>query len=143
MTIATETLTIRLPIQAATRLRRVSEIAHRPIDQVIAETLQSILPPLLDDLPVEFQADLALLETWSNDSLRRQMYAKLDDKTLERYDDLLTQHLANALTAAERQELDDLRKQADLLMFRKAYAALLLKWRGQRIPTLTELEAAE
>jgi hypothetical protein len=25
-------------------------------------------------------------------------------------------------------------------MFRKAYAAVLLKWRGERIPTLAELE---
>jgi hypothetical protein len=26
-------------------------------------------------------------------------------------------------------------------MYRKAYAALLLRWRGERIPSLTELEA--
>jgi hypothetical protein len=29
--------------------------------------------------------------------------------------------------------------EADRLMFRKAYAAVLLKWRGERIPTLAEL----
>lgn len=61
MAVTTETLMIRLPIHAANRLRRVAEIAHRPIDQVIAETLQSTLPPLLDDLPAELQADLAQL----------------------------------------------------------------------------------
>ena len=59
MTIATETLIIRLPVQAANRLRRVAEIARRPIDDVVAETLKSTLPPLLDDLPPDFQADLA------------------------------------------------------------------------------------
>ena len=45
MTMATETLTIRLPVQAANRLRRIAEIAQRPIDEVVAETLQSTLPP--------------------------------------------------------------------------------------------------
>ena len=55
MTVATEMVTIRLPVHALNRLRRVAEIAHRPIDEVVAETLQSTLPPLLDDLPTAFQ----------------------------------------------------------------------------------------
>ena len=62
---------------------------------------------------------------------------------LDRYDDLLIQNSTGTLSAIENKEIDDFRRQADLLMFRKAYAALLLKWRGQRVPTLAELEAAE
>lgn len=54
---------------------------------------------------------------------------------------VLAQKASNALTEAERQELEHLRQQNDLLMFQKAYAALLLKWRGERVPTVTELEA--
>lgn len=142
MAVATETLMIRLPVHAANRLRRVAEIAHRPIDQVIAETLQSTLPPLLDDLPAEFQADLAQLEAWPNEQLREQMYAALDDEAEDRRDYLLAQKALGILTEQEIIELDTFSKTAKLLMFRKAYAALLLKWRGERIPTLTELEAA-
>jgi hypothetical protein len=141
MTTTTELVTIRLPVQAANRLRRVAEIAHRPIDDVVAATLQSTLPPLLDDLPVVLQPLLATLETWSSEALRHQLYATVDDETLDRYDDLLAQNAAGRLTEAEHNELDTLRQQNDLLMFRKAYAALLLKWRGERVPTLTELEA--
>ena len=59
----TETLTIHLPVSAARRLRRVAEIARRPVDEVLAETLYAILPPLLEDVPAAFQADLARLET--------------------------------------------------------------------------------
>ncbi len=91
MAVAMETLTIQVPVQAANRLRRVAEIAHRPIDQVVTETLQSTLPPLLDDLPTEYQNDLAQLETWTNDQLRQQMYAKLDETVEDRRDDLLAQ----------------------------------------------------
>lgn len=141
MAAATETLMIRLPVHAANRLRRVAEIAHRPIDQVIAETLQSTLPPLLDDLPAEFQADLAQLEAWPNEQLREQMYAALDDEAEDRRDYLLAQKALGILTEREIIELDTFSKTAKLLMFRKAYAALLLKWRGERIPTLAALEA--
>lgn len=143
MTVATEMLTIRLPVQAANRLRRVAEIAHRPIDEVVAESLQSVLPPLLDDLPAAFQPLLAQMEAWPTDALRQQLFLRVAEEILDRYDDLLAQNAAGGLTEYERQELDDLRRQNDLIMFRKAYAALLLKWRGERIPTLAELEATE
>lgn len=141
MTVATEVLTVRLPVQAVNRLRRVAALAHRPIDEVVAETLQSTLPPLLDELPTTLQPLLAQLESWSSEALRRQMYATVDDNTLDRYDELLAQNANGDLSPEESQELDALRRQNDLVMYQKAYAALLLKWRGEHIPTLTELEA--
>jgi len=141
MSAATETFTIHLPVQAANRLRRIAEISRRPIDDVVMKTLESTLPPLLDDLPPVFQADLASLEAWTNEELRQQIYAVIDAKNLDRSDQLLVKSQADRLNQVERQELDTLRRQADLLMYRKVYAALLLKWRGERIPTAAELEA--
>lgn len=141
MTVATELVTIRLPTQAVNRLRRVAAIAHRPIDDVIAETLQSTLPPLLDELPATFQPLLAQLESWSSEALRHQLYTTVDDERLERYDELLERNARGTLSTEEQQELSALRRQNDLLMFQKAYAALLLKWRGEHVPTLAELEA--
>ena len=142
MTVATELVTIRIPVQAANRLRRVAAIAHRPIDEVVTETLQATLPPLLDDLPPAMQPLLAQLENWSNEALRTQLYVTVDEMALDRDDELVAQQAAGTLPIAESQELTALRQQSDLLMFRKVYAALLLKWRGERIPTVTELEAA-
>lgn len=140
MAVATELLTVRLPVQAVNRLRRVAALAHRPIDEVVAESLQSTLPPLLDELPAAFQPLLAQLENWSSEALRRQMYATVEDDTLDRDDELLAKNAVGGLSAAERQELDTLRRQNDRLMYQKAYAALLLKWRGEYVPTLSELE---
>ena len=139
MTIATETLTIHLPVQAANRLRRVAEIAQRSIDDVVSETLQSNLPPLLEDVPPAFRADLAQLETLSNEALRQQMFATFDHNNSDRYDDLLTLNGSGAVSDSERKELTALRNEADRLMYRKVYAALLLKWRGERVPTLAEM----
>ena len=117
MSLATEGLTVRLPVQA-----------------------ESTLPPLLDELPAAFQPLLAQLEIWSSDALRRQMYVTVDDALLDRHDELLAQNAAGDLSPTDGQELAALRRQNDLLMFQKAYAARLLKWRGEYVPTLSELE---
>jgi hypothetical protein len=138
----TETLTVNLPITAVRRLQRVAEIAHRPVDEVIAETLQSSLPPLLEDVPEAFRQDLAKLETLTTAELWQQLHAQMDPTVMARYDALLAANAADTITPQERKELQALREAGDLLMFRKAYAAVLLKWRGERVPTLAELETA-
>jgi hypothetical protein len=136
----TETLTIQLPASAARRLRRVAEIARRPVDEVLAETLYATLPPLLEDVPDGFQADLARLETLPSGALREQMGAVLRPENVTRYEILQATRAERRLTEVEQQEWESLRLEADHLMFRKAYAAVLLKWRGERIPTVAELE---
>ncbi|MCE7937909.1 hypothetical protein DCC79_06805 [bacterium] len=60
---------------------------------------------------------------------------------MERYDALLEANTAGTLDDAGRDGLRELRLKADRLMFEKAYAALLLKWRGQHVPSLADLEA--
>jgi hypothetical protein len=40
------------------------------------------------------------------------------------------------------EQSDALRREADVLTFRKGYAAVLLKRHGQRLPSLTELSQA-
>lgn len=97
---------------------------------------------VVDDLPVEYHAVLRPLEIWSNDALKKQVFARLNQSILNRYDDLLALEASKTLTEVEHHELDELQYQAELLMFRKAYAALLLKRRGQQVPTLAELRAA-
>jgi hypothetical protein len=136
-----ETLTIHLPANAAHRLRRVAEIARRPVDEVIADTLQVSLPPLLEDVPEAFRNDLARLETLSNEELWQHLREELPASQIARYDQLLAANTSGALDEAGRGELAQLRRAADSVMFRKAYAALLLRWRGERVPSLAELEA--
>ena len=136
----TETLTIHLPVSAARRLRRVAEIARRPVDEVLAQTLYATLPPLLEDVPAAFQADLAHLETLPSEALHEQMRAVLRPENVTCYETLQAIRAERGLTEAEQQEWESLRFEADRLMFRKAYAAVLLKWRGEHVPTLAELE---
>src|SRR5688500_17309096 len=123
MTAATEPLTIHLPEATIRRLRRVAAISGRLVDQVIAETLDSSLPPLLEDVPEAFHEELAALEPLNSEELRKELHAKLEPEQVARYDALLEANSASALTEAEKQELAMLRHVSDSLMFRKAYAA--------------------
>lgn len=143
MTANAETLTVRLPASALERLRRVAQISHRPIDALVADTLEASFPPLLERVPEHFRNDLATLEALPSATLRELLYAQLDSETIERYDELLARNSAGKLTSPEAEELDTLRATGDLLMYRKAYAALVLKWRGEYIPTATDLHAAQ
>jgi hypothetical protein len=142
MSITTETLTIHLPESAARRLCRVAEIAGRPVDKVAAETLCAGLPPLLEDVPPAFQADLARLETLPSEEVREQMRAILPPEDVTRYESLKATHEERSLNDTEQQEWETLRLEADRLMFRRAYAALLLKWRGEHVPTLADIETS-
>lgn len=50
-----------------------------------------------------------------------------------RRDALLARNAAGVLDAAERVELDHLRRAEDIFMLRKAHAAALLGWRGRAV----------
>ncbi len=141
MTLTLETLTVRLPAPALHRLRRIAEIAQRSVEDVLADTLEAGLPPLLEEVPADFQADLTELEVLPSAVLRQLLLAELDAKQVACYDTLLDRNAAGTLNESDQQALDELRRQADLIMYRKAYAALILKWRGEIVPTLAELEA--
>ena len=75
ISVATEVLTVRLPAAAVRRLRRVAEISRRPVDDVVADSLRTSLPPLLEDVPAAFRQDLAVLETLPTSELWQQMRA--------------------------------------------------------------------
>lgn len=143
MTAAAETLTVHLPAAAMERLRRVSQISRRPINALVADTLEASLPPLLESVPATYHAQLAALESLSSAELRGHLLAQLDSDTIDRYDLLLERNSAGILEVQENAELDGLREKADLLMYRKAYAALILKWRGEYIPSPASLQATQ
>ncbi len=71
--------------------------------------------------------------------LKREMSRVLPPKHGAEYESLLDRKRSGALTSAEEKRLDALRREADVLTFRKGYAAVLLKRRGYRLPPIEEL----
>jgi hypothetical protein len=100
--------------------------------------LQAALPTL-EGLPPEVVRQLVLLESLDDQALWRVMLETVPLDQQHRLHDLLLRHQAGMLTDSEREQLTLLQQQADLVMLRKARAAVLLRFRGKRVPTLAEL----
>jgi len=83
--------------------------------------------------------DLVGLESLDDESLRQVMVSKVPTAQQRELDRLLRKNQAGTLTEQERQKLDRLQREADRVMLRKARVAVLLRFRGHRLPTLEEL----
>jgi hypothetical protein len=133
-----QTVTLELPQTIYQPVSRMAEATNRPVEDLLVRTLQASLPPL-DGLPPELVNELVELERLDDESLRQVMVSKVAEDQQRDLNDLLDKNQAGALAEQEQQELDRLQREADRVMLRKARAAVLLRFRGQRIPTLDEL----
>ena len=100
--------------------------------------LQAALPTL-EGLPFDVAQHLVGLESLDDQALWLVMLETMPLDKQQRLHDLLSRNQADMLTDAEREQLAILPQQADLVMLRKARAAVLLRFRGKRVPTLAEL----
>lgn len=136
-----QTIAIQMPQPLYRRLERLAEPSRRSLGSVVVQMLDSNVPPLPDDLPDEIRGDLLALENLDDDALWRVARSAVSPEQQEQIGLLLEKNRLGTITEPERATLAQLRRQADQLMLRKAYAYVLLKWRGYRLPTLAELSA--
>ena len=138
-----QAVTIKLPNDIYEQLQRTAELTKQPLDTVIAQSLSHSLSPLLEEIPAKYQPEVFPLLEMSDKALQREVENTFPAKAWAEYEILLQHKKERSLTESEQKRLNDLRYQADLLTFRKAYAAVLLKRRGHRIPTTSELPLAQ
>jgi hypothetical protein len=133
-----ETVTLTLPENFLQPLKRTAKATKQPIEKLLLSALQSSLPPL-EGLPKNVIANLTALETLDDKSLQQVMMETVLIETQKAITKLLDKQKQTALSNAEHKKLSSLQHQADLVMLRKARAAVLLRFRGRRIPTIAEL----
>jgi len=136
-----ETITLTLPDDVFQPLQRVAQATHQPVEDLLLTALQVSLPPL-EGLSAETIEDLTTLETLSDQALWEVMRETVPPDQQKQLHELLERHRSGPLTETERERLAALQQSADLVMLRKARAAVLLRFRGKRIPTLAELDQA-
>lgn len=129
----TETVTLQIPKTLYQRLVYTARATQRPLEEVMLYALQVGSPPAWDDVPEEFQADLAALDKLDDNTLWQIAHSRKTSADMERYNILLESN-SGTLSEAERLELTALRQESDLFMLRKAQAAVLLRWRGHSVP---------
>lgn len=139
----TQTITIRLSDALYKQLKRVAELSRQPTEAIIIQSLNHTLPALLEEIPAPYQSDVYPLLQMSDADLQQESDRTFPAERWVEYEALLERKKARPLAPEEETRLDTLRREADLLTFRRGYAAVLLQRRGHRLPTLRELAHAE
>ena len=134
-----QTITINLTDTLYKQLKRAAQLSRQPTEAVVIQSLTHTLPALLEEIPARYQSDVYPLLQMSDVDLQREANRTFSSQRWAEYEALLDRKKARLLTTEEGTRLDTLRREADVLMFRRGYAAVLLKKRGYRLPTLSEL----
>lgn len=130
---------IELPEPVYRQLARIAEETAQPIAMLAAQSVMSNLPPSADDASPELRGELLRMQTLETSDLLKVAQSQMASVNHERQAELLEKNQEGQLTDVERQELTALRAESDRLMLQKAYAWSVLRWRGQRVPSLEEL----
>jgi hypothetical protein len=101
------------------------------------------VPPLPEDVPATLREELDALEQLDEPALREVAESRLPAGQQRQYSRLQTKNSAGTITAGERKKLESLGEEARRLTLKKAHAYLLLKWRGDVIPSPRDLEFKE
>jgi len=136
----THAITVKLSDNLYTQLRRAAELARQPIEIIVEQSLAHSLPPLLEDIPLEYQENVYPLLRMNHAELQGETKRIFPAGRWAEYEALLNKKKSRPLTAAEHARLDALRHEANALTFRKGYAAVLLKRCGYRLPSLAQLQ---
>lgn len=129
-----QSVTVQLPDHVYQRLTAAAQASQKPLDDLVLQSIEAGLPPDLSHVPKRFQADLRQMDQMSDALLQQLLTTDLDPEKIKQYETLLEKNQMGNLTTKEQKALTLLREEADLLMFRRAYAAALLKWRGHIVP---------
>jgi hypothetical protein len=133
-----QTVTLTLPDNFFQPIQRAARATNQPVEELLLTALQASLPSL-EGLPPEAERNLVELELLDDQALWRVMLETVPAEDQDQLDELLSRNQNGALTEKEREQLTALQRRADLVMLRKARAAVLLRFRGKRVPTLAEL----
>jgi hypothetical protein len=127
-------VTLEIPDLLYHHLVNTAQAVGRSLEEIILHALTVGSSPDWTDVPEEFQTELARLDRLDNDTLWQIAQSHQYKAEMEHYSQLLEKNQEEELTPAEHLELEKLRYAADLFMLKKAQAAVLLRWRGERFP---------
>jgi len=111
-----DTVTVKVEIEedVYAELQQMAEASTWSMNDVLAQTIKSGLPPSLSKVPSAFQAELLALNS-------------LGDKDL--------MDVADGV-GLDPASLNEAKKKADFATLRRTYAMSVLRWRGHPVPNL-------
>jgi hypothetical protein len=134
-----KSITMELPEELYLRLQYTAQATKQSLEEILLRAVQAGSPPSWETAPAEFQADLAALDHLDDSALWGIARFRQAQGEMDRYQELLDKNANGTISTPEREELAQLRAEADRHMLRKAYAAGLLQWRGHHLPPPDQL----
>jgi len=126
-------LTLELPDDIYERVRRAAKGMNQPVEEALVNIVRAATPSL-ERVPAEYRAELEGLEDLGDEELWKIVRSRPAPARQRRLERLLVKNERGELTDRERRALDELRSDGDRRMLQRSYAALLLKYRGHRVP---------
>ena len=133
-----QAITVELPDEVYEQVKRAAQGMKRPLARALASIVKAATPSL-EKVPTQYRSELESMETLGDEELWKIAESRMPAEHQRRLARLLAKSQSDGLTERQQQTLARLRNEADRLTLRKAYAYLLLKYRGQRIPSLPEM----
>jgi hypothetical protein len=130
---ASHTVLITLPETLYERVRISAEASSRPVEDVLSQFIATAYPLLDDDLPPEMRSEFAgwlLLSAANLWEIAKSRFDESKQIALEKLVELQKQRL---LVDAEQSQFDQLLRESQELMLRKAEAQHLLAQRRIRV----------
>jgi hypothetical protein len=135
-----QTVTLQLPDDMLQRCQRGATAARKRLEEFLVDRLMESLPPFADEVPSPLRKELSALEQLDDEALWQMAQGQLSLARQRLYSRLLTKNSQGTITAQEKNTLQALGDEARLLTLKKAHAALVLRWRGHRVPTSEALQ---
>lgn len=130
-------LTLTISDELYQHLAETALTTELTLDQVAVQSLRVGSPPNLNGVPIQYHDDLNSLSRLSDEQLWALTHTKFPPARFATLEELLEKNAEGTLTKREREQLSLLQSESNFLMMRRAYVFSLLRWRGHRVPQIT------
>ncbi|MBM4401460.1 MAG: hypothetical protein FJ045_05880, partial [Crenarchaeota archaeon] len=84
-----QSVTLQLPEAIYERVRRAAEATKRPVEEVLVKTIEAVIPPSIDDLPLLYREEFISMESLSDNELLKVAESVMSPTQQRRYSFLL------------------------------------------------------
>ena len=135
-----QTLTIEIPGNLFRLLKQKAEFMHRPVEELVVQTLAVAASPA-PDLPPELALELEAMLNFSDDALWAATKPSISATERARLEQLNALAGERKLSEAEQKEQNQLLAAWQRSLARRAKAFAILQLRGHPLPSEDELRA--
>lgn len=129
---STAMVSIQLPDTLFRKLKRAADLTHRPLEEIVATSLEAMLPTA-SGLPAEVADELAAMQVFSDAALWAAVEPSMSRAEQRRLEQLNAAAGERSLTAAETKEQQALIIAYNRSVVRRAKAMAILAQRGHDV----------